>query len=361
MYTLLRPLLFQLDPETAHGLAVRGAALLGRVPGGPALLARLAAPNPPSLRQFLWGIPFANPIGLAAGFDKDGVLAGVLPSLGFGHLEVGSVTPRPQPGNARPRLFRLREDGAVINRMGFNNAGASALAERLAGLPRRPVPIGVNLGKNRDTPLEQAAQDYCAALRAVYAVADYAVINVSSPNTPGLRELQHRAQLAGLMATLADERRRLQAQTGRWVPLLVKVAPELSEVEQSAVVEAVHAAGLDGLIATNTTTSRVGLLSPLAHEAGGLSGEPLRAFSLRAVTSLHRLSGGRLPLIGVGGVFSAEDAYALIRAGANLVQVYTGLVYRGPGLVAELVRGLAALLERDGFTSITQAVGSAQR
>ncbi len=361
MYSLLRPLLFALDPETAHRLTVHGAAALSRVPGVPALLGALSAPSPPSLGQSLWGLTFSNPVGLAAGFDKDGVLAGVLPRLGCGFLEVGSVTPRPQPGNPRPRLFRLPEDRAVINRMGFNNAGAERLAARLGRLPRRTVPIGVNLGKNRDTPLEHAGRDYCAALRAVYRVADYAVVNVSSPNTPGLRDLQQRGQLTALLEALAGERTRLTTETGRRVPLLVKVAPDLTGAEQADVVQAALACSFDGLIATNTTTTRPDLRSPLARETGGLSGEPLRTLALQTVAALRRLSGGRLPLIGVGGVFTAADAYALIRAGASLVQVYTGLVYRGPALVGELARGLATLLERDGFTSIAQAVGSAQR
>jgi dihydroorotate dehydrogenase len=355
---LLRPLLFALDPETAHHLTLRAAIALGRMPGAARLIGPPAPPATPALRQTLWGLSFANPVGLAAGFDKDGVLAGVLPRLGFGFLELGSVTPRPQPGNPRPRLFRLWEDEAVINRMGFNNAGAVPMAETLARLTRRPVPIGVNLGKNRDTPLERAAEDYCAALRAVYAVADYCVVNVSSPNTPGLRDLQHREQLQALMRSVAAERAQLTAAAGRRVPILVKVAPDLTEREQRDVVETALACAMDGLIATNTTTSRAGLRSARAGEAGGLSGRPLHGKSVQAVAALRRLSAGRLPLIGVGGIFSAEDAYAFIRAGASLVQIYTGLVYQGPGLVRTVTRGLEALLRRDGFRSISDAVGS---
>jgi dihydroorotate dehydrogenase len=330
---------------------------LEAVPGAARLAGPLAPPETPRLRQRLWGLCFPNPVGLAAGFDKDAMLAGLLPRLGFGLLEVGTVTPRPQPGNPRPRLFRLPEDEAVINRMGFNNGGAERLARTLAGLRRRPVPIGVNLGKNRDTPLEHAAADYRAALRAVHPVADYAVVNISSPNTPGLRDLQRRAQLAGLLEALAEERARLTAASGRRLPLLIKVAPELEEPELRAVVETALACALDGLIATNTTTARAGLRSPLAGEAGGLSGRPLHPAALRTVAALRRLSGGRLPLVGVGGIFSAEDAYAFIRAGASLVQLYTGLVYRGPGLVRCAVRGLEALLARDGFRSVEEAVG----
>lgn len=357
MYALLRPLLFRLDAETAHHLTLRAAAALQAVPGAARLAGPLAPSGGPALRQTLWGLSFPNPVGLAAGFDKDGVLAGLLPRLGFGFLEVGTVTPRPQPGNPRPRLFRLPEDEAVINRMGFNNAGAERLAHTLAALRHRPVPIGVNLGKNRDTPLERAAEDYRAALRAVYAVADYGVINISSPNTPGLRDLQRRFELTGLMEALAEERARLTAASGRRLPLLVKVAPDLGEPELREVVETALACALDGLIATNTTTERAGLRSPLAGETGGLSGQPLRPAALRTVAALRRLSGGRLPLVGVGGIFSAQDAYAFIRVGANLVQLYTGLVYRGPGLVRAVTRGLEALLARDGFRSLQEAVG----
>lgn len=357
MYSLLRPLLFSLDPESAHHLTLAAARMLGNTPGLARTIGPFSAAANPALTQSVWGLTFPNPVGLAAGFDKDGVLAGVLPRLGFGFLEVGSVTPRPQPGNPRPRLFRLPEDRAVVNRMGFNNAGAAALAARLADLTRRPVPIGVNLGKNRDTPLDRAGEDYCAALRAVYAVADYCVVNVSSPNTPGLRDLQHRGQLRMLMESVAAERAQLTANTGRRVPMLVKVAPELGKAELADVVEAALSASMDGLIATNTTTAREGLRNLLAKEAGGLSGAPLHAAALRSIAQLCRLSAGKLPLIGVGGIFGAEDAYRFVRAGATLVQVYTGLVYQGPGLATAIAGGLEALLRRDGFRTVAEAVG----
>jgi dihydroorotate dehydrogenase len=361
MYSLLRSLLFTLDAESAHRLTLHSAAALGRMPGIARLIGPAAPASSPRLSQTLWGLSFPNPVGLAAGFDKDGALAHVLPRLGFGFLEVGSVTPRPQPGNPRPRLFRLREDRAVINRMGFNNAGAEAMAAMLARLRHRPIPIGVNLGKNKDTPLDHALDDYRLALRAVYGVADYAVINVSSPNTPGLRDLQHRGHLTALMEGMAHARAELAASLGRRVPLLVKVAPELTEPEQQDVVEAAVATEMDGLIATNTTTSRAGLRSANAGETGGLSGRPLHRRSVAAVYALYRMAAGRLPLIGVGGIFSAEDAYAFIRAGASLVQVYTGLVYEGPGLVQRITTGLEALLERDGHGSVAQAIGTAHR
>lgn len=368
-YALLRPLLFRLDAETAHRWMVRGVATLGALPGGPAAIGALWGGEHPALASTLWGRTFPNPIGLAAGFDKDGVLLGPLLALGFGFVEAGSVTPRPQPGNPRPRLFRLPEERALINRMGFNNAGAAALAARLAGLPRRAAPVGVNLGKNRDTPLEEAGADYCAALRAVHAGADYVVVNVSSPNTPGLRDLQHRALLERLIPAVCAERDRLgrEAALGagqgaaRRLPLLVKLAPDLDEDALRDVLEVSRAAGVDGLIATNTSTGRAGLRGPLAAEAGGLSGRPLRPAALRAVAALYRLSGGRMPLVGVGGVGTAEDAYALIRAGASLVQVYTALVYEGPGLVPRLKQGLARLLARDGYSSVSQAVGADHR
>ncbi len=357
-YRWVRPLLFRLEPERAHAL-VTGAARLA-----PALL-RLAPAWPrrspaslQNLRVRLWGLEFANPVGLAAGFDKDGELVQALAPLGFGFLETGTVTPRPQPGNPRPRLFRLEADQAIINRMGFNNRGAAALAERLAARPR-PIPVGVNMGKNRDTPVERAVEDYLLVLRAVHAVADYVVVNVSSPNTPGLRSLQQRRQLTDLLGPVRAERDRLTA-GGRVLPLLVKVAPDLEPGELEEVAGVALDQHVDGLVATNTTLRREGLSSSYRQEAGGLSGKPLRSLALATVAALYRLTSGRLPIIGVGGIQGAQDAYDFIRAGATLVQVYTGLIYKGPGLVAGINRGLAARLERDGFASVQQAVGTSQ-
>lgn len=369
-YCCLRPVLFALDAERAHRLACSVAALGGRLPGGLAALSAAYRYEHPALAVDAFGLRFPNPIGLAAGFDKDGVLAAPLAALGFGFLELGTVTPRPQPGNPRPRLFRLAAERAVINRMGFNNAGAAALAARLAALKARPIPLGVNLGKNKDTPLERAAEDYVAALRAVAAVADYLVVNVSSPNTPGLRSLQQAAELRTILRAVLAERDALAlgpgrsrgpgagGNTGRRVPLLVKFAPDLdpSDLEQAA--QAALDAGVDGLIATNTTLRRDGLAGAAATEAGGLSGRPLKPLALDTVRRLHGLLRGRIPIVGVGGIASAEDALEFLRAGASLVQLYTGLVYEGPGLVRRIKQGLVRLLERDGFKSVAEAVGS---
>ena len=360
-YSLIRPLLFALPAETAHRAVLHSLAAAARLPGAVTLLRAAAARPEPALQVELWGRSFPNPVGIAAGLDKDGIaLAGLL-ALGCGFVEAGTVTPRPQPGNPRPRLFRLAADRAIINRMGFNNAGAEALAGRLRAL-RAAWPgalLGVNLGKNRDTPLERAAEDYVAALEPVYGLADYLVINVSSPNTPGLRGLQARAGLQVTVSAVAAARaRRVQAGERR-VPLLVKVAPELDEAALADVVAVALDNDCDGLIATNTTLGREGLHGPLRDEAGGLSGAPLRSPALRSVATLHRLAGARLPLVGVGGIASAEDAYAFIRAGASLVQVYTGLIYEGPGLVRRIRRGLLRLLARDGFATVAAAVGTA--
>jgi len=389
-YRCLRPALFALDAERAHGLTVAAAALAGRVPGGLAVLSAASRFEHPALAVETLGLRFPNPVGLAAGFDKDGALPAPLAALGFGFLELGTVTPRPQPGNPRPRMFRLAEDEAVINRLGFNNRGAAALAARLAALRARPIPLGVNLGKNRDTPLERAAEDYVAALRAVYAAADYLVVNVSSPNTPGLRNLQGAAELHTILRALRAERESLERGNGRLdrhgganggaigtarrgghdpaasVPLLVKVAPDLDPADLEATAQAALDGGADGLIATNTTLRRDGLApgglrSSARAETGGLSGRPLRPLALDTVRRLHAVVRGRIPLIGVGGIAGAADAYAFLGAGATLVQLYTGLVYEGPGLVRRIKRELVRLLERDGFASVAAAVGSGCR
>ena len=357
----MKPLLFRLDAEQAHRLVLRMVAAAARLPGFSALEQAGFGYEHPLLRQTLWGQPLPNPVGLAAGFDKDGVLVAPLLGLGFGLVELGTVTPLPQPGNPRPRLFRLPADAALINRMGFNNGGAVGLSARLAALPppgNRKRLLGVNVGKNKDTPLEEAAQDYRKALRIVYDQADYLVINVSSPNTPGLRALQTREALAALAGEIAVERGHQIDSGRRRVPLLIKVAPELDEAQLADVAAVVESAGFDGIIATNTTLDRAGLHGAAAHETGGLSGKPLHTMALRSIRTLRRLTNGGVPLIGVGGIDSAEAAYAFIRAGASVVQIYTGLVYEGPGLVRRIKQGLVRLLQRDGFHSLTEAIGS---
>lgn len=360
-YPLLKPLLFALPPETAHALVMAAAVWGARLPGIRAAQRALFAYDHPALHVRLWERELANPVGLAAGFDKDGVALAPLLGLGFGFVEVGTVTPRAQAGNPRPRLFRLPEEQALINRMGFNNEGAAALASRVeAAKARLPgCVVGVNVGKNRDTPMDRAQDDYLAAMRTVYEAADYLVLNVSSPNTPGLRDLQRRASLAAVAGALALERERLVKQGRARVPLLIKVAPDLDEHGLADVVEVALEAGYDGLIATNTTVARNGLRDSLREQAGGLSGRPLHARALATVAALYRLSEGRLPLVGVGGIASAAEAYAFIQAGASLVQLYSGLIFQGAGLVRAIKAGLVELLARDGHPSVAAAVGSA--
>jgi dihydroorotate dehydrogenase len=288
------------------------------------------------------GLEFPNPVGLAAGLDKNGSHIDALAALGFGFLEIGTVTPRPQPGNPRPRMFRLPQARAIINRMGFNNLGVEKLLENVARARFRGI-LGINIGKNFDTPIERAAEDYLLCMRRVFPAASYITVNISSPNTQNLRQLQQADELDRLLEALVAERRKLAGQHGRTVPLAVKIAPDLTEdqVAQAAALLLKH--GVDGVIATNTTLSREGVAGlPHADEAGGLSGAPVRARSTAVVRQLASALGGRVPIIGVGGIFSAADAREKLSAGASLVQLYSGLVYEGPGLVARVAAGLAA-------------------
>ncbi len=343
-YALCRPLLRALPPERAHRLTL--AALAAGLGG------RVRAPDPPILAQRLWGRDFPNPIGIAAGFDKDALVPDALLNLGFGFVEVGTVTPHPQPGNPKPRVFRLDDDGALINRLGFNSRGLDRLVARLKARRRRGI-VGVNIGRNRDSA--DAVTDYGAGVRRTAALADYLVVNVSSPNTPGLRDLQARGVLENLLRHLIAAR----TETGTSIPLLVKIAPDLSPEERADIAAVALATGVDGIVVANTTVARPpGLRSPHASEAGGLSGRPLFQPSTALLADIYHLTEGRLPLIGVGGVASAADAYAKIRAGAALVQLYTALVFAGPALLGQLKTGLADLLRRDGFASVAGAVGA---
>ena len=337
-------LLHRLDPEQAHDLAL--AALRARLVPLPGLF------STPRLETEIAGLPLPNPVGLAAGFDKNAIAIPALMRAGFGFLEVGAVTPRAQPGNPRPRLFRLSEDLAAINRFGFNNEGMEAVARRLERRPRA-LPVGLNLGANKDSP--DRAADYARVLERCGALVDFATVNVSSPNTEALRDLQGPAALRALLDGVMQTR----AALARPIPVFLKIAPDLSDAELAALAETALEGGIDAIIATNTTTRREGLKSPQAKEAGGLSGRPLFARSTEVLARLYRLTEGRLPLIGTGGIFSAEDAYAKIRAGASAVQIYTALIYRGIGHAARIARDLDRLLERDGFANISEAVGSA--
>ena len=381
LYRLVRPALFALDAERAHGLAL---AALKLTPAG-----RPAEPGP--LAVDVAGLAFPNPLGMAAGFDKDGEVPDALLGLGFGFAEVGSITPLPQPGNPRPRLFRLAEDRAVINRMGFNNHGAEAAARRLAARRARGGLIGINIGANKDSPDRIA--DYAAMTQIMAPLASYLAVNISSPNTPGLRALQDEGALVGLLDAVlealgpgsgnpdiaagprpAGPPRSDTAAGPRPAgppssdtaagprpagpPIFLKVAPDLEPADVDAIARIAIDKRLGALIVSNTTISRPPLRSPLSGEAGGLSGEPLKPLALQRLRDFRKATGGALPLVGVGGIASAQDAWVRIRAGASLVQLYTAMVYEGPGIARRIVRGLEQLMRRDGFASVAEAVGS---
>jgi dihydroorotate dehydrogenase len=333
----------RIDPETAHGLAIR-ALKTGLVPlPGPVTSDRL--------RTTLAGLDLPNPVGLAAGFDKNGDVLGQLARAGFGFVEVGATTPRPQPGNPRPRLFRLTEDRAAINRFGFNNQGMEAMAEKLAQRPKDAV-IGLNLGANKDSA--DRAEDFARVLAHCGRHLDFATVNVSSPNTEKLRDLQGAAALSALLAGVMEAR----AWLPRPIPVFLKIAPDLTAAELSEIADVARQSGVDAIIATNTTLDRTGLASAHRDEKGGLSGAPLFEKSTRVLAQLSQLTQGRIPLIGVGGISTPEQAYQKIRAGASAVQLYTALVYHGLSLVPQIARGLDTLLARDGFATVADAVGT---
>jgi dihydroorotate dehydrogenase len=345
---LVLPLLRRLPAERAHELTIRGLAS-GAAP-------RRATPDDPILATRFWDRDFPNPVGLAAGFDKNAEVPDAMLRWGFGFVEIGTVTPRPQAGNPKPRLFRLTQDQAVINRMGFNNQGLEPVAARLAKRRRQGI-LGANLGKNRDSA--DAAADYCRGVAALGPFADYLVINVSSPNTPGLRDLQRRSEVSVLIGAVLRAR---DALAGAHPPVLLKIAPDLTRQEQEDIAEVALASAIDGLIISNTTVARpADLKSADAPEPGGLSGAPLFEPSTRLLAEMYRLTRGELPLIGVGGIASGADAYAKIRAGAALVQLYTALTYQGPALIGRIKQDLANLLRRDGFASVAEAIGSGNR
>lgn len=354
LYPLARPFLRCIDPEAAHRLTV-GALKLGLVPAA-------RGPDDPVLATNVFGIGFPNPIGLAAGFDKDAEVPDAMLALGFGFAEAGTVTPQPQPGNSGKRLFRLDEDEAVINRFGFNSKGLAAFTERLAvrkGAGRKGI-VGANVGKNRET--KDAGADYATGVEAVARLADYIVVNLSSPNTPGLRALQARAEMEELLLRVLEARRRAMPGGTRLPPLLAKVGPDLGEQELRDIADVVTKNGVDGLIIGNTTVDRPAHLSSShKNEQGGLSGKPLLPKSNACLSAMYQYSGGRIPIIGCGGVASGADAYAKIKAGASLVQLYSAMVFQGPGLITRIKRELAALLRADGFKSVAEAVGSGHR
>jgi len=360
LYRLIRPLLFALDAETSHRLTLGLLRAGWQVPGTSALVRQLLAANVPGLPVDIMGLRFPNPVGLAAGLDKEACCAGAFHDFGFGFVELGTVTPHPQPGNPRPRLFRLIEHLAILNRMGFNSGGLDAFLANLQRSPRRGL-IGVNLGKNKNTPAEQAIDDYLIGMRAVHAYADYITINISSPNTPGLRDLQEAGALDALLAGLRAEQDRLASTHGRRVPLALKVAPDLDDDSLDAIARLLLAHQFDAVIATNTTIHRPGLDSePLAREIGGLSGLPLGPYSTQVIRRLYATLQGKVPIIGVGGIFSAEDAWEKLVAGAELVQIYSALIYRGPEIVRHIVTGLADKVHATGAASLREAVQHAR-
>ncbi|MEQ1763386.1 MAG: quinone-dependent dihydroorotate dehydrogenase [Pyrinomonadaceae bacterium] len=341
-----RPTMFALDAEAAHELGMK------------ALWSGFAAPYYSDATSFAtgpirrFGLDFPNPVGIAAGFDKNAVAVNQLASLGFGFVEIGTVTHEPQPGNPNPRMFRLPKDRALINRLGFNNEGAEAVAARLSKLKRNGI-VGINIGKNRDVPIEEATENYLASFKLLAEHADYIAINISSPNTPNLRELQKSENLDELLGALSREAKSR-------VPMLVKIAPDLSEGEIEAAVDICLKYEIDGIIATNTTISRDGLKSANVEDigAGGLSGRPLRQKATGVIETIYRCSGGKLPIIGVGGIFTGEDAFEKIAAGASLVQAYTGFIYGGPTFAKDVNIRLARVLAERGFSSVDEAVGS---
>jgi len=360
---IVKPALFSLSAETAHHLVIRGLRAFSGLPGGVKWLEQLyGVPETPELSQNCFGITFKSPVGLAAGLDKNAEAVAGFSSLGFGFMEVGTVTPKPQPGNELPRLFRLPEDEALINRMGFNNVGIAGMARNLQKAGRPKIPVAVNIGKNKTTPNEQAEEDYRACIRELFRYGDFFVVNISSPNTPGLRQLQHGEDLRRLLSAVCLEMREQgEAHGCGGKPVLVKIAPDLNEDDLAFTVETIMNSGVSGIIATNTTVSREGLKSANAGESGGLSGRPLRQRSTDVIRRIYKLTKGSIPIIGCGGIFTAEDAYEKIRAGASLVEIYTSLIYKGPLINRELHRGLRTLLRRDGFTHISQAVGADHR
>jgi len=347
--SMVRPILFGLPPEAAHQLTLRLIGLAGKIrPLRAFLNSRFSAKS--SQKLTLFGIDFPNQVGLAAGYDKDAQAILGLSALGFGHIEVGTITPQPQSGNPKPRVFRLPEDQGVINRMGFPGSGAASCASRLAKLPQMDTVLGINIGKNKNTPLDQAAQDYTILIDNLSKFADYFAINISSPNTIGLRQLQHRDHLDNLVKESIQARDRQSNRLNKTIPLLIKLSPDLEMRTLDQTLETILSHNIEGIIATNTTVSRHGLRSSNAQETGGLSGKPLSQISTQIIAHIHQQTGGKIPIIGVGGITSPQSAKEKLDAGASLVQVYTGLIYHGPHLARKIIESLAPV--ETGQTSI---------
>lgn len=340
---LIKPFLFLLSPEKAHGFTIAVWRFCLKIPVINHILKSFFSNQNPSLKRNVFGLEFPNPVGLAAGFDKDGKYADAMAALGFGFLEIGTVTPRPQPGNDKPRLFRLPKDKALINRMGFNNDGADAMASRLLHHKPKNIILGGNIGKNKDTPNEKALDDYRYCLDKLYDVVDYFVVNVSSPNTPGLRELQDKKPLSNILKALVEDMHQKEVRK----PILLKIAPDLTNAQLDDIVDIVLESGTNGIIATNTTISRDKLSTSTEKiGAGGVSGYPLRDRSTEVIRYIVQKSDGRIPVIGVGGISNGEDAFEKLQAGASLIQIYTGLIYEGPGLVKKINHYITSKVEK---------------
>ena len=358
LYRIARPLLFRVDAEKMHEFAMRRLEKWGRSERLTRALRNRYFMEDTRLSQELWGLRFPNPVGIAAGFDKNARLVDTLPHLGFGFVEIGTVTSEAQSGNPKPRMFRLPKDQALINRLGFNNEGADTVAARLAKSGPHMVPVGVNIGKARKVPNAEATADYLKTFDKLWPYGDYFVVNVSSPNTPGLRDLQARESIDDIVSSLKARNVELARQHGaRPRPMLVKVAPDMQPKALEELVEVAKAQRLDGIIATNTTTSRVGLSKDIQQE-GGLSGQPLRERSTKVIREIHALTDGRLPIIGVGGVFTAEHAWEKLLAGASLVQLYTGFIYGGPATATKINEGLVELMEQNNVEHLADIVGT---
>ncbi|AOZ94792.1 quinone-dependent dihydroorotate dehydrogenase [Paenibacillus crassostreae] len=356
---VVKPIFFKLDPEKAHHLVIGGLHTAGSIPGASHVLRSIWGVKESSdLTVDLFGLHFHTPVGLAAGLDKNAVAVKGFSSIGFGFMEVGTVTPKGQPGNDQPRLFRLPSDEALVNRMGFNNDGTEAMARRFSNHPKRQIPVAINIGKNKVTPNEEAYKDYQECIRLLYPHGDFFVVNISSPNTPDLRNLQYGSELSSLLAHIMDEMKEQARKHNTNKHILVKIAPDVSDAELESMVDVLQSSGVSGVIATNTTLSREGLNHSNAKESGGLSGKPLTQRSTDIISRIYKQSHGQLPIIGSGGIFTGKDAYEKIRAGASLVEIYTALIYEGPDVNRKIHAELRKCLRQDGFRHISEAVGA---
>ncbi|MBT4290361.1 MAG: quinone-dependent dihydroorotate dehydrogenase [Deltaproteobacteria bacterium] len=352
MYSILKRILFQFQPEFIHEIVIRLLQHAGKVPGLLNVIEKYLKYHDPRLTVQIGNLTFPNPIGLAAGFDKNGEAISGLQALGFGHLEVGTITPLAQSGNPKPRLFRLKEDKALINRMGFNNRGVDYLTKQISGKHLK-IPIGINLGKNKNTSIESAAEDYLIGLKKAWQYGDYFTINISSPNTENLRNLQQQSYLEPLIEKIMTKRDQLSDETNQFKPIWLKIAPDLSESELKEIIDVALSAKIDALIVTNTTITRPNLLSNFKNETGGLSGKPLSDISDLALGTVCKVVKGKIPVIGVGGIFQAEDVYRKLTLGANMVQVYTGFIFEGPDIVKQINMRLIRLMDQNNILKIS--------